>query len=131
MKAAVNVLLCLGMGASFLRYTPHFAHDPSFPALFHLAERVCSFFPFFFLQLLCLVNIQRPRGRLFPLLLCLAVLALGFAAVILYFSDASGILIIILTMYFTAIPLLGSMAALAVWAVLGWLVCGRRRRRPE
>lgn len=121
MKAAVNLLLCLGMGVSLVLYTPPFAHDPSFPAWFHLAERVCSFLPFFFLQLLCLVNIQHHRVRLFPLLLCLAVLVLGYVSVILYFSDASGILVIILTMYFTAMPLLGSLAALAVWAVLGWL----------
>lgn len=124
MKAAANTFLCLVLAVSLA--PARFAHfvPLSPPVVMALLENIHNFFmcvslgPFLFLQLLLCLNVKNRWGVLLIPGLSAAGLLAGFLFTIFCDPGAGGLLVIILSVVFFSLPLIGSLLGLVVWASL-------------
>ena len=120
MKAAANILLCLALAVSLspARSASYEALSP--PVVMALLGNVHNFlacvnlWPFLFLQLLLCLNVK----SLWVVLLIPGLSAAGFIFTIVCDLGAGGLLLMILSVAFFSLPLIGSLLGLAVWSVL-------------
>lgn len=124
MKAAANFLLCLALAVSLAPACSAGYVSLSPPVVMALLENIHNFlvcaglWPFLFLQLLLCLNVKsRWVVLLIPGLSAAGLLA-GFLFTIFCDLGAGGLLVIILSVVFFSLPLIGSLLGLLVWAAL-------------
>ena len=123
-KAAANIFLCLALAVSLspARSASYEALSP--PVAMALLGNVHNFlacvnlWPFLFLQLLLCLNVKSLWVVLLIPGLSAAGLLAGFIFTIVCDLGAGGLLLMILSVAFFSLPLIGSLLGLAVWSVL-------------
>lgn len=124
MKAAANTFLCLALAVSISPACSASYEALSPPVVMALLGNIHNFlvcvnlWPFLFLQLLLCLNVKNRWVVLLIPGLSAAGLLAGFLFTIFCDPGAGGLLLIILSVVFFSLPLIGSLLGLAVWAVL-------------
>ena len=124
MKTAANILLCLALAVSLAPACSAGYASLSPPIVMALLENIHNFlvcvslWPFLFFQLLLCLNVKRLWVVLLIPGLSAAGLLAGFLFTIFCAPGAGGLLVIILSVVFFSLPLIGSLLGLVVWTVL-------------